>query len=187
MDARRGAGLLIRLLDGSAVATYNPPCNCFFVSVAFVRHLAQDKTRAANKQKRPELSKGKPSMIVQKRPWQERYTDYFYRNQKNWIDGTRQFHEMIQKYLSKDKVVLELGPGIKNRTSSFLRGICAALDGLDVDENAKENPDLRHIYIYGGGDWPIADNSYDAVISDYVFEHIEKPEKITAEAFRVLR
>jgi SAM-dependent methyltransferase len=119
--------------------------------------------------------------------WQNRYLDYYYRKRSDWINGTQQFHQLIQKHLTSDKHVLELGPGPKNNTSAFLGKCFASLDGLDVDEEAKQNPDLRQVYIYGGGDWPIAADSYDAVVADYVLEHLEKPKDIVAEAFRVLR
>lgn len=125
--------------------------------------------------------------MTAKKRWQERYLDSFYRSRKNWINGTQQFHELIQKHLSKDKHVLELGPGPKNPSSAFLCDNFASLDGLDVDEEARQNPSLRHVHIYTGGEWPIADNSYDAVVANYVLEHVEKPEKVAAEAFRVLR
>ncbi len=119
--------------------------------------------------------------------WQERYLDYYYRSRSNWIDGTTEFHQQIQKHVPKDKHVLELGPGPKNQTSGFLRRNFASLDGLDVDEGAKQNPDLGRVYIYDGGEWPISDASYDAVVADYVLEHLDKPQVTIAEAFRVLR
>jgi len=72
--------------------------------------------------------------------------------------------------------------GISEKCRNF-----ASLDGLDVDEEVKQNPDLRRVYIYDGGDWPIPDESYDAVVANYVLEHLEKPQVTIAEAFRVLR
>jgi SAM-dependent methyltransferase len=126
-------------------------------------------------------------MVTNKGDWQERYFDFFYRKRKNWISGTRQFHELIQKHLSKDKHVLELGPGPKNNTSAFLSGSFASLHGLDVCEEARDNPYLHKIFIYDGSNWPIADDSYDSVVADFVLEHLEKPRNTIAEAFRVLR
>ena len=79
-----------------------------------------------------------------------------------------------------------MGPGPENRTSAFLGGHFASLDGLDVDEEAKQNPAIRHVHIYDGGKWPIADDSYDAIAADYVLEHLEDPQKTMAEAHRVL-
>src|SRR5262249_1717027 len=136
----------------------------------------------------PRGSRGKQAMLLQKRSWQERYLERFYRQGKNWADGTTQFHELIRKHLPGDKHVLELGPGPKNRTSDFLRGNYASVDGLDVDEEARHNPALRHVHIYKQGDpWPIADNSYDAVVANFVLEHLPAPAGTASEAYRVLR
>ncbi len=126
-------------------------------------------------------------MITPDKTWQERYLDRFYRKRKNWVNGTQQFHDLIRKHLSHEKQVLELGPGPQNKTSAFLCSTFASLDGLDVDEEAKKNPHLRYVHIYGGGDWPIKDDSYDAVVADFVLEHLANPAKTVAEAFRVLR
>ncbi len=126
-------------------------------------------------------------MITLNETWQERYLDRFYRKRKNWVNGTQQFHELVRKHLSQDKQVLELGPGPQNRTSAFLSSNFASVDGLDVDEEAKKNPHLRNVHIYDGGDWPIKDDSYDAVVADFVLEHLENPAKTVTEAFRVLR
>jgi SAM-dependent methyltransferase len=126
-------------------------------------------------------------MMMHQQTWQKHYLDCFYRRRKNWINGTQQFHELIQKYLSKDKHILELGPGSRNQTSTFLCDNFASLDSLDIDKEARQNPALRFVHIYNGGGWPIADESYDAVVADYVLEHLEMPKTTVSEAFRVLR
>jgi SAM-dependent methyltransferase len=119
-------------------------------------------------------------------PWQERYLDRFYGNRPNWIDGTSEFHEMIRRHLPTEGQVLELGSGPQNHTSDFLAETFAALDGLDVDEKARGNPALRQFFLYQGGPWPIADSNYDAVVANYVLEHLENPAATIAEVARVL-
>jgi SAM-dependent methyltransferase len=141
--------------------------------------------RAGNKLKG---ERGNSPMLAQQRPWQEQYLDRFYRNRKGWVNGTAQFHELIRKYLPADKQVLELGPGTKSLTSGFLRSNYAVVDGVDVDETARQNPALRNLYICKeGSQWPIADESYDAVVSDFVLEHVASPMSTVSEAYRVLR
>lgn len=126
-------------------------------------------------------------MTTSTKGWQEYYLDRFYRKRKNWVNGTQQFHELIRSHLTNDKSILELGPGPNNRTSVFLHENFASLDGLDVDEDAWHNPSLHRVFIYDGGNWPLADQIYDAVVADYVLEHLATPEKTASEAFRVLR
>lgn len=125
--------------------------------------------------------------MTEDKSWREDYLDRFYHNRKGWIDGTTQFHELIRKHLTSDKHILELGPGPKNQTSASLRTNFASLDGLDVDEEAKQNPHLGRVYIYDGKQWPIDNAQYDAIVSDYVIEHVQFPKQTVAEAFRVLR
>jgi SAM-dependent methyltransferase len=127
-------------------------------------------------------------MSPEKPAWQERYLDRFYRNRKSWVDGTTQFHALIRTHLSGDKHVLELGPGPKNPTSDFLSANYVSVDGLDVDEEARRNPALRQVFIQKNGDsWPIMDESYDAVVANYVLEHLPAPARTVAKVGRVLR
>ncbi len=119
--------------------------------------------------------------------WQEKYLDKFYRSKSGWQDGTSEFFAFIQSHVPADAEVLELGCGPENPTSQFLSQNFAALDGLDIDEDCRNNNSLRKAYVYTGGAWPIADQSYDAVIANYVLEHVEKPTELLAELWRTLR
>lgn len=121
-----------------------------------------------------------------KRSWQEAYLDRYYRSRANWIDGTTEFHEMIRRQLGSAREILELGPGPQNRTTDFLASHYV-VDGLDVDEDSRTNPALRQAYVYQGGAWPVADASYDAIVANYVLEHLDRPAETMAEVARVLR
>src|SRR5690348_12916237 len=119
--------------------------------------------------------------------WQEGYLKRFYHNQPGWVNGTAEFHTLIRRHLLASPRVLELGPGPTNATSEFLRRTYLSVHGLDVDEEARRNKDLEQVYIYDGGGWPIPDGDYDAVVADFVLEHLPWPERTVAEAYRALR
>ena len=59
--------------------------------------------------------------------------------------------------------------------------------GLDVDPDVETNDACTETRVYDGGAFPIPDAQFDSVVSNYVLEHVEKPELMAAECFRVLR
>lgn len=113
--------------------------------------------------------------------------DRFYHGAAGWQNGTELFHEIIGKYLAASSRALEIGPGLGGRTSSFLANNVDILDGLDIDNEALENPFLHSCAIYDGGLFPLASNQYDVAVADYVLEHLENPAETFAEASRVLK
>jgi SAM-dependent methyltransferase len=119
--------------------------------------------------------------------WQDAYLQRFYYSQPGWQNGTSEFHAFICDYVLARAEVLELGPGLANSTSAFLSRYFAAVDGLDVDPSVKANQFLRQCYIYTGGPWPVPSGTYDAVVSDYVIEHLASPIATISEVCRVLR
>lgn len=125
--------------------------------------------------------------MASEKSWQERYSDRFYRSRPGWIDGTTQYFEMVRRLLPPQAIVLELGSGPSNRFTEFLSKHSTAVDGLDVDPDAATNQHLRQFHQFQGGAWPFADAQYDAVVSNYVLEHVDDPAGMAAEAFRVLK
>jgi len=119
--------------------------------------------------------------------WQQQYLDRFYRSKPDYVDGTTEFFELVRASAPATGQVLELGAGPTNDVSAFLADSFAAVDGLDIDEACRDNNHLRNAYVYDGGDFPIKDETYDAVICNYVLEHIEKPSETLREIRRVLR
>lgn len=122
-----------------------------------------------------------------KTTWQEAYIQRFYRSRPGWVDGTVEFHDLCRAHIPAAGRVLELGPGGGGQTSEFLTGIAGSVTGLDVDPEARKNPFLREIHIYDGTTFPLPDNSFDAVVSDYAMEHVEDPLPVLSEIRRVLK
>jgi SAM-dependent methyltransferase len=119
--------------------------------------------------------------------WQQEYLNRYYYSQPHWKDGTGEYWDLIRTSVPSSCEVLELGCGPDNPTSRFLAETFRAVDGLDIDEDGcKRNPSLRRAYVYDGVTWPLEDESYSAIVSDYVLEHVEHPRELIREIQRVL-
>ena len=118
--------------------------------------------------------------------WRESYYKRFYADKKGYIDGTTEFHNLCRHHISEKSAVLEVGAGPSNQTSEFLSGISKQLIGLDIDEEVKGNKFLSKAYTYDGKLFPFDDECFDAVVSDYVLEHVENPVLLCNEIRRVL-
>ena len=109
--------------------------------------------------------------------------DRFYGRQMN---GTQEFRDLIASRLQKHHYVLDLGCG-SGRAETDFRGHCAFVAGCDYTEAVRRNK-----YISAGlrGDayqLPFRDAAFDAVVMDFVLEHLEFPEQSAAEISRVLK
>jgi len=118
--------------------------------------------------------------------WQNDYYERFYCRNSDWMDGTTEFHSLCKRHISEKSKVLEIGAGPSNKTSAFLLKISKLLVGLDVDEAVKENNSLSRAYVYDGKKFPFEDESFEAVVSNYVLEHVEEPAFLCHEISRVL-
>lgn len=119
--------------------------------------------------------------------WRENYLRRYYTSRPGWRDGSAEFLAMIDRYLRPGKNVLELGCGVANAVTEYLHDRAGAVDGLDVDPEARSNHFCREVFLYDGGDWPIGDETYDAVVSNYVLEHVADPDRLAGQLRRVLR
>ena len=118
----------------------------------------------------------------------EELKNKYYLSKPNWVDGTKEFLNILNEYIIPDKTrLLEIGSGPTNNTSDFLASKVARLDGLDIDERINSNAALQQAVIYDGGEFPIEDNCYDLIVADYVMEHVEDPILMLKEINRVLR
>ncbi len=94
---------------------------------------------------------------------------------------------MLNAVIPESAEVLELGPGPSNTVTGFLADQYRAVDGLDIDPRCERNTHLRNAHVYDGGMFPLPDGRYDAVVCNYVAEHVEHPRETIAEIRRVLR
>ncbi|MBL8990846.1 MAG: class I SAM-dependent methyltransferase [Phycisphaerae bacterium] len=127
--------------------------------------------------------------LIEQKPmaWQSRLLRKYYVGRPGWENGTAYFHRYLLDQAPARGSVLELGPGPTNHTTRWLREHFERVDGLDVDPEVLRNRDLSKAFVYDGSRWPIDSDAYDAVVADFVFEHIADPRLALSEAHRCLR
>lgn len=113
------------------------------------------------------------------------------------LDGTIEFYGRIRAVLRRSDVVIDLGAGRAawfyddtcetRRRLRDLRGAVARVIGVDVDPVVLTNPTTTENRLIEGGRLPMDDASVDAIVADYVLEHIEDVRLFCAEVDRVLR
>ena len=113
------------------------------------------------------------------------------------FDGTIAFFTRVQALLPESGVVLDIGCGRGRRSDDVcryrrelqdLRGSGRNVIGIDVDPAAAENRFVDEFRLIADTSrWPVDDTSIDLAVSDYVMEHVDRPESFFAEARRVLK
>ena len=112
------------------------------------------------------------------------------------IDGTIAFFNRVNSLLDPSFVILDVGcgrgeyqddPVIFRKNLRILRGKVAKVIGIDVDQNAQDNPFLDEFHLIKQNSWSIESNSIDLILCDYVLEHISDPDCLFTEINRVLK
>ena len=114
------------------------------------------------------------------------------------VDGTVAFFTRVNALLSPTMTVLDFGAGRGagalddpvdyRRGLQTLKGKVKEVIGVDIDRAVLENPALdRAIVTIASDALPIEDRSIDVIVSDFCFEHIERPDIVSAELDRVLK
>lgn len=114
------------------------------------------------------------------------------------VDGTVEFYARVNALLRPEMKILDFGAGrgasLQDDSSTYrrelqrLQGKVESVVGVDVDEDIDNHPaldDRRTIAI--GEPLPFEDDSFDLIVSDHVFEHIDDPVGVTRELARVLK
>lgn len=112
------------------------------------------------------------------------------------IDGTLVFYSRVNALLGSDAIVLDAGCGTGRsskdepdfkRNLRSLKGKCRRVIGIDVDPHAAANPFVDEFRTIGSGKWPVETESVDLCVSDFVLEHLERPENFFGELARVVK
>ena len=100
--------------------------------------------------------------------------------------GTLPFFRMCRENIVPNSRILEIGAGPANDCSRTLSEI-GPVTGIDIDPDVKNNPFLSQAEIYDGLKMPFDDATFDACVSNWVLEHVERPVEHFREVARVLR
>ncbi len=114
------------------------------------------------------------------------------------VSATVEFFTRINALVKPTDRILDYGAGrgatIETGGNAFtqwmkdFKGRVAHVEGCDIDPAVLENPFLDGAAVIGpDGKLPYPDNSFDGVITSWVFEHIEHPGPFAAEVMRVLK
>ncbi|MFQ5861516.1 MAG: class I SAM-dependent methyltransferase [Candidatus Brocadiales bacterium] len=102
--------------------------------------------------------------------------------------GTLIFYRWLRSYIRSEFVVLNIGAGPTSDNKILsLRGEVQKVVGVDVDPVVLDNKDMDESFLIENDTLPFSDNIFDMAWTDYVLEHIEKPEVFLNEIYRVLK
>lgn len=101
-------------------------------------------------------------------------------------------YEFAKKNLSKNDYILDLGCGEGYGTNLLSRHVMKIV-GLDVDKNTVMNASNKYgsencnFDAYNGIKIPYSDNTFDAIVSFQVIEHVQNDKSFVSEIYRVLK
>jgi SAM-dependent methyltransferase len=113
-------------------------------------------------------------------------------------DGTVQFYQRVRALLAPGQVVLDFGAGrgaayyedssTYRKSLRDLRGEGRRIVGADVDPVVCGNPWMdESIVIDIASPLPFPDSTFDLIVSDSTFEHVQDESRIAGELDRILK
>lgn len=123
------------------------------------------------------------TFIMGKRP----YNTVFSFNYHN-ISHIVRFLQSAKAFLPKQKLsFIDIGGGAAPYYGFFQEQI-GQYTVVDVQNDLPKNDNRNITFIKSfAEELPIPDNSFDVVLSNQVFEHVQTPEKAAAESYRILK
>lgn len=96
----------------------------------------------------------------------------------------RQFMEYAAQELEPSKLVLDAGAGSRPYSGLFSKQEYESTDFSDIFNTSYRD---SHDFVCDLSNIPKPDNHYDAIICTQVLEHVEEPQKVIGEFYRVLK
>lgn len=112
-------------------------------------------------------------------------------------DGTIDFYSRITSIATKEMLLVDLGAGRAEwfedddvpyrRNVRLMRGKVKKVVAVDVDPAVLENKSADEALLMVNLEIPLASQSVDIIIADWVLEHVESPDSLYFEINRVLK
>jgi 2-polyprenyl-3-methyl-5-hydroxy-6-metoxy-1,4-benzoquinol methylase len=116
------------------------------------------------------------------------YKRLFKSDKPGWDDTMVKLRDLVHDIMPEKACILDAGCGHGNFVVDELRSRISNVIGVDVGhETTTGNVSADKIIYSGLEDLPFEDNYFDGVVSLWVLEHLEKPEKVFLEIARVLK
>jgi SAM-dependent methyltransferase len=109
----------------------------------------------------------------------------FYDRDPRWVDGTTRYGRLLREHVPPAGRVLDIGAGGAGAFSHVAHLSGRRIVGIDPDPAVRRNPMLARAVVGRVEQMPFPDGTFDAVVCNYVLEHIQFPLRAAAEIYRV--
>lgn len=118
---------------------------------------------------------------------QTAYREHYRTARPGWMSSGDQFDVVVEKHLTADSVVLDLGCGRTGGMERFWSKTKLSA-GVDPDHESLAGRGAGMPVLQGEGEHlPFPDATFDMVVSVWVIEHLDAPERVFAEVARVMK
>lgn len=120
---------------------------------------------------------------------QLKYKRKYKEENPEWDDSMVKLTNLVRERIANNAVVLDFGCGRGNFVIDELKDRFSKKIGFDLDQASVIGNQTNDEIIIGSDDTklPFSENTFDVVISLWVFEHLQNPEFIFDEINRVLK
>lgn len=102
------------------------------------------------------------------------------------LDGTEELASFVAPFLKQQHRILDLGCG-RGRKEMDFRSRCRLVVGCDYANSIRYNPCVSARVMGDAYKLPFSNQAFDAVVMDFVLEHLSIPKECAEEISRVLK